>query len=657
MIKIRAKDLTIEEKAKLLIGKDFWRIDTLGGKIPDFLMNDGPVGIRQPRLSTNGVETVQPSIAYPSIQVLSQTWNEDLVYEMAKAIANDAIELETDIILAPGVNIKRLPHNGRNFEYVSEDPFLAGVMAKKYIEGIQDQKVGACLKHYAANNSEVSRNYKSMEIDERTLREIYLLPHEIATKAKPWLVMTAYNLVNGVRMSAHDKLYRILRNEFKFDGLIISDWGAVMNRTKSLKASLDLEMPYDKLHLEQLLDDIKNEKVDMEIVDASVNRIIDTAYKCEEMRKIRQINLSVEERYNIAEKVAEEGIVLLKNEDGALPLKKNEKVLVTGTAVDSYVFGGGSSQVTPREPFVKLIDSLKGEGLNVSYFRTMQFTAGAFTSITDLKGALNKIFIDDIDATIVTISQDNHAHSEFYNRQNLLLSNEQIDLIKEITYVSPKTIVVIYSGAPIEMNEWIDDVDAVLYVGYVGEKGNKAVAKILSGSVNPSGKLTETFPMFLEDVQAYHAYEDARVALYEEQLSVGYRQFVSENTPVLFPFGFGLSYSTFVYDNLKITKSGKEVDITLTLTNTSKIDGHEVAQVYVRERLPDVYRPLYELKGWKKVFLKAGETKTVSITLDQRSFSYYSLAHDDWHINENGQFSIYVSSSSIDIELFTHIKY
>ena len=657
MIKIRAKDLTIEEKAKLLIGKDFWRIDTLGGKIPDFLMNDGPVGIRQPRLSTNGVETVHPSIAYPTIQVLSKTWNEDLVKEMAKAIANDEIELETDIILAPGVNIKRLPHNGRNFEYVSEDPFLAGVMAKKYIEGIQDQKVGACLKHYAANNSEVSRNYKSMEIDERTLREIYLLPHEIATKAKPWLVMTAYNLVNGVRMSAHDKLYRILRNEFKFDGLIISDWGAVMNRTKSLKASLDLEMPYDKLHLEQLLDDIKNEKVDMEIVDASVNRIIDTAYKCEEMRKIRQINLSVEERYNIAEKVAEEGIVLLKNEDGALPLKKNEKVLVTGTAVDSYVFGGGSSQVTPREPFVKLIDSLKGEGLNVSYFRTMQFTAGAFTSITDLKGALNKIFIDDIDATIVTISQDNHAHSEFYNRQNLLLSNEQIDLIKEITYVSPKTIVVIYSGAPIEMNEWIDDVDAVLYVGYVGEKGNKAVAKILSGSVNPSGKLTETFPMFLEDVQAYHAYEDARVALYEEQLSVGYRQFVSENTPVLFPFGFGLSYSTFVYDNLKITKSGKEVDITLTLTNTSKIDGHEVAQVYVRERLPDVYRPLYELKGWKKVFLKAGETKTVSITLDQRSFSYYSLAHDDWHINENGQFSIYVSSSSIDIELFTHIKY
>lgn len=657
MKKINATQLTNEEKARLLIGKDFWRVDTLEGKVPDFLMNDGPSGIRQPLLSTNADKDVRSSISYPSLQVLSQTWNEKLAYTMGKALANDAMELGTDIILAPGVNIKRLPHNGRNFEYLSEDPLVAGVFAKHYIEGIQDQNVGACLKHYAANNSETSRMYQSMEIDERTMREIYLPPHEIALTAKPWLVMTSYNLVNGVRMSEHQKLYKTLREEFKFDGVIVSDWNAVKDRTASLNATLDLEMPHNAEHFTAFTRDINAGKVNVHKLDASVDRVINLAHCARDTRSLREITMDINARYRVAEQIVEEGIVLLKNENEALPLTTKEKVLVTGAATDWYVFGGGSSEVVPREPFIKLFDAMQIEKLRVSLHKTVEFNRGAHTSLGDLKGALNQIITEEIDTAVVTVTQDNHAHSESYNRQDLKLSAEQVMLIREIAAVAPKTIVIIYAGAPIEMHEWIDEVDAVLYVGYVGERGNKVIAKTLSGAINPSGKLTETFPLLLEDVDAVHAYEDARVSIYEEQLNVGYRQFVTFGTPTLFPFGHGLSYSLFKYHDLKLSREGENVIATFSITNISKISGQEVAQVYVSELTPNVYRPLYELKGWAKVSLAAGETKEVSVTLDKRSFSYFSVAHDAWHVTPNSTFVVYIGQSAENIVLEAKLTY
>lgn len=656
MKKLTINDLTVEQRAKLLIGKNFWHIEDFEGRLPIFMMSDGPVGLRHPRHATSGDQEIAPSIAYPSFEVLSQTWNLELAKKLGNAIANDCIDLDVDIILGPGVNIKRLPHNGRNFEYLSEDPLLAGVLAKEYIDGVQEKNVGACLKHYACNNSEVSRNFKSMDVSERALREIYLKPFEIATKAKPWTIMTAYNLVNGVRMSEHNKLYKILREEFCFDGLIISDWDAVMDRNKSLNAGLDIEMPFSKPHLDTFLADLHAGRVDVEKINESASRIIDFTYANLDHKALRKVDLTIDQRYEIAEQIAEQGIVLLKNDNNVLPLNKNKKILATGAGCHWYVFGGGSSEVTPLQPYIKLIDALKDEGLKPLEHQSIAFNRGANTCVTDLKGTLRKIINEEVETTILTITQDNHQHSEAYNRQDLKLSSEQVSAINEISKVSKKTVVVIYAGAPVEMKDWIDNVDAVLWVGYVGERGNKAIAKVLSGAVNPSGKTSETFPLSMEDVAAVNSYEDANVAVYQEDLNVGYRQFVTDGKPVQFPFGHGLSYSSFEYKDLKLTVRDGTVDVEFIITNTSNIDGFETAQIYVEELSPNTYRPRYELKAWKKVYIAANTSEIVKIKLDHQAFQYFSTAHDEWVINNDSDFAIMVGKSSANIVLQKSVR-
>lgn len=657
MKKINVEQLTNLEKAKLIIGKNNWHNEDLENKIPIFMMSDGPIGLRHPKDLNSCDNDIIPSIAYPSFEVLAQTWNLSLASKLGKAIANDCIDLNIDIILGPGVNIKRLPINGRNFEYLSEDPLVAGLFAKNYIEAVQKENVGACLKHYCCNNSESSRNYKSMDVSIRALREIYLKPFEIAAQAKPWEVMCAYNLVNGQRMSENTKLYDILRNEFGFNGLIVSDWGAVMDRKKSLDAGLDLEMPYNKEHLDTLLAQIQNNEVDIAKLNASAQRVIDLAFKAKETRKLRKNNLTIEERYDISKEISNEGIVLLKNDNHALPLNKNkEKILISGAPLNWYVFGGGSSEVTPLNPYVKLLDALKEEGFNVKATNAVAFNRGSNTCIDDLVGALNQTLLERPTTSIIAISQDNHAHTESYNRQNMLLSDEQVSMIHEISKISQKTIVIIYSGAPIEMQNWIDEVDAVLYVGYVGEKGNESIAQILSGKVNPSGKTSETFPLFMEDFDSIRAYEDARSAVYEEDLNVGYRQFVSDNTPVLFPFGYGLSYSEFIYKNLMVKKDGNVVKVDVDIENISDVDGKETVQIYVEELTRKTYRPKYELKAFDKVLIKAKETVHLNFILDEKAFKYYSTAYDAWHI-DHGLFKIMVGKSSAQIELEETIEY
>lgn len=657
MKKITAKELTNEEKARLVIGKNTWHNEDLGGKVPVFMMSDGPVGVRHPRDVNSATSDTAPSIAYPCFEALSQTWNLELANKLGKAIANDCMDLDIDVILGPGVNIKRLPINGRNFEYLSEDPLLAGLLAKSYIEGVQNENVGACLKHYCCNNTESSRNYKSMDVSTRALREIYLKPFEIASKAKPWEVMCSYNLVNGCRMSENKKLYNILRNEFGFDGLIVSDWGAVMDREKSLNAGLDLEMPYSKEHLDDLLNKIKEDQIDLDQLNTCAQRVIDFAFKAENTRPLRKKTLSTEDRYDIAREIANEGIVLLKNENNVLPLNpKEERLLVSGAPLNWYVYGGGSSEVTPLKEYVKLLDALKEEGFNAKGANALEFNRGPVSCVGNLVGALNQTIKENITTSIVTISQDNWEQSEGYNRQNLLLSNEQVSLIHEVAKVSKKTVVIIYAGAPIEMGEWIDEVDAVIWASYTGEKGNESIAKILSGKVNPSGKTSETFPLLLEDFDSINAYEDARSCVYEEDLNVGYRQFVTDNTPVLFPFGYGLSYSNFEYDNLKLSKEDKKVIVEFDVTNTSNIDGKEVAEVYVEDLTRVTYRPKYELKGFEKALIKAKQTKHFRIELGEDAFQYYSTSYDKWTVN-HGVFKIMVGKNCLDIELEENIEY
>ena len=639
------KNLTKEQKIKLLMGADFWTNYDADGQIYKFVVSDGPIGLRQPldRMTTEQQDCIK-SVAYPSFQMLSQTWDTDLAYKLGESLGNDCIEQNVDILLGPGVNIKRLPTNGRNFEYLSEDPYIAGTFAREYIKGVQSKHVGTSLKHFCCNNSEKSRHWASMEADERTLREIYLRPFEIACEAKPWTVMCSYNLVNGVRMSENAKLYGVLRKEFGFDGLIVSDWEAVKNSEASMNAGLSLEMPYNADHQQEML--AKADNLDPVRLDENAQRVLDLADRCEKESKLRKIDMKPEDRRAVALKIEEEGIVLLKN-DGVLPLHGG-KVIVTGAAARRYYFGGGSSNVYPEREFEPLEEAFKHEGVNAEYAESVCEVNGHQANLGNLKETVAKAAAAD--CTVLCVGEPNTCEYEGADRQQIKLCKEEEETIHALARASEKLIVVVYAGAAIDMSDWIDEADAIVWAGYGGEFVNKAVSEVLTGKVNPSGKLTETFPISLEDVPSENAYRDEAVMVYSEGLNVGYRYFDSFDVPVLFPFGFGLSYSVFRYNNLTVERVGESVKVRFEIENVSDVDGKEAAQVYVREITKEVYRPYQELKAFKKVFVKAHEKTTVELTLDRLVFAYYSVARDRWTVKP-GVFEIRVGASVNDIRL------
>ncbi len=642
------KKLTAIEKVRLVMGADFWSNDSLDGRLYKFVLSDGPVGLRHPRKGTQPDGGVVPSIAYPSSQVLSQTWNKEMAYSVGKAIANDCIEQDIDVILGPAVNIKRNPLCGRNFEYYSEDPYLAGTIAREYISGVQSMNVGTCLKHFCCNNMEFSRHWASMEVDERTLREIYLKPFEIACKAKPWTIMCSYNLVNGRRMSENEKLYDIAKNEFGFDGLIMSDWDAVKDPEASLNAGLSLEMPYNERHHNEMLKKAEDGLLDEEKLNTAAQEVIHLAEKCEEGKKNRKMDMSLEERRGIALKVEEEGIVLLKNKDNVLPLKQGKTVLVTGAPAFRYYYGGGSSNVTPELPFTPLADALKDEGVDAEYSESIWEVRHGLCDVGNVKHSLELAV--GADYTILAVGDPSDKETEAFDRQSMKLTNEEEIIIHEFAKVVKNLIIVIEAGAPIDMSSWIDEVSAVVYMGYGGEFGHKALSEVLTGKVNPSGKLSETFPIHLEDVPSFNSYHDGLVISYQEGLNVGYRYFETFDKPVLFSFGYGLSYSTFEYSNMEVEEKGDDYLVSFDIENTSSIDGKEIAQIYVSESVPEVYRPKLELKDYTKVFVKAHEKVRVSISLLRSAFSYYSVAYDSNRVKP-GTFEILVGKSSHDIVL------
>jgi len=643
------KKLTAEQKVKLVMGADFWTNYDLDGAIYKFVVSDGPIGLRQPldRTTTEQHDCIK-SVAYPSFQILSQTWDTELAYKLGYSLGNDCIEQKVDILLAPGVNIKRLPTCGRNFEYLSEDPFIAGTFAREYIKGVQEKHVGTALKHFCANNCERARHWVSSEVDERTLREIYLRPFEIALEAKPWTVMSSYNLVNGVRMSEHEKLYGVLRGTFGFDGLIMSDWEAVKDSEASLNAGLNWEMPYNEKHQKEML--AKAEKLDREKLDEGARRVIELAEKCGKESKLRKIDMTIEERRAVALKIEEEGIVLLKNE-GVLPLKGG-KTVVTGAAAWHYYYGGGSSNVFPEREFEPLETALKNEGVDAAYVESVWDVDGHQANLSNLKGAVRAAAVAEY--TVLCVGEPSTCEFESDDRQQIKLSKEEELAIHSLAQACDKLIVVVYAGAAIDMSDWIDEVDAVVWAGYGGEFVNKAVAEVLAGKVNPCGKLTETFPLSLEDVPAENAYSDEAVILYSEGLNVGYRYFDTFGVPVLFPFGYGLSYSEFNYSNLTVEKAGDKVNVGFDIENLSGVDGKEIAQVYVREITKEVYRPYKELKAFKKALIKAHGKERIELTLGRDAFAYYSVAKDKWTVH-GGVYEICVGASVDDIRLSTKI--
>jgi beta-glucosidase len=644
--------MTLEEKAALCTGASAWTtipIERLG--VPEMTVSDGPHGVRRvPDIESMALGSL-PATCFPTASCLASTWDVDLLRKMGEALAEECIALNVDVLLGPGANMKRSPLGGRNFEYYSEDPYLAGEMAASLINGVQSRGVGTSLKHYAANNQEFQRFSINVEVDERTLREIYLPAFEKAVKqAKPWTVMCAYNKLNGKYCSEHHYLLTdVLKNEWGFEGLIVSDWGAVRDRVASLKGGVDLEMPGpQERRVKVVVEAVRSGELDEAVLDESVRRILSIVFKAKETPK--NGTFDVDAHHELAHKIATEGMVLLKN-NGLLPLRDQQHIAVIGRSAETPHFqGGGSSHINPTKVAVP--------------FKELQAQAGD-AELTYAEGyptddSFRQDMIDQAvtharsaDVAVLYIALPTFKESEGYDRPDLDLTEQQVALIKAVAKVQPKTVVVLNNGAPVAMSDWIDGVAAVLEGWMMGQAGGVAIADVLFGEVNPCGKLAETFPVKLSDTPAHLNWPGgAGEVRYGEGLFIGYRYYDAKQMPVLFPFGYGLSYTTFAYSNAKVSsrtiKDADGVTVTVDVTNTGEFAGKEIVQVYVHDRKSGLLRPDKELKGFAKLELQPGETKSVSIQLDFRAFAYYHPEYKQW-ITEDGDFDILIAASAADV--------
>jgi beta-glucosidase len=644
--------MTLEEKAALCTGASAWTttpVERLG--IPQMIVSDGPHGVRRvPDVQSMGMKSL-PATCFPTASCTASTWDVELVRQMGIALAEECIALNVDVLLGPGINMKRSPLGGRNFEYFSEDPYLAGEIAASFINGVQSKGVGTSLKHYAVNNQEFQRFSISAEVDERTLREIYLPAFEKAVRqAQPWTVMCSYNKINGTFASEHHQLLtEILKNEWGFEGLIVSDWGAVRDRVAALKAGLDWEMPGpEDRRVNAVIEAVRSGELDEAVLNESVRRILRIVFNAKETPKVGTFDVDV--HHDLARKIATEGMVLLKN-DGLLPLNGQGHIAVIGRSAENPHFqGGGSSHINATKvsmPFKEL--QSRAENAELTYAEGYPADASFRQDLIDQAVTLAQA----ADVALLYIALPTFKESEGYDRQDLDLTEQQVTLIKAVSNVQPKTVVVLNNGAPVAMSEWIGSVSAVLEGWMMGQAGGSALADILFGRVNPSGKLAETFPLKLEDTPAHTNWPgNAGKVHYGEGLFIGYRYYDAKKMPVLFPFGHGLSYTTFEYSNANVSaKNFKDVDgvtVTVDVTNTGKRTGKEIVQVYVHDRKSGLVRPEKELKGFAKVELQPGETKSVSIPLDFRSFAYFHPRYKQW-ITEDGEFDLLIGASSADI--------
>lgn len=646
------QQLTLEEKAALCTGASAWTtvpVDRLG--IPELFMADGPHGVRRvPDIHALGAPSL-PATCFPTASCLASTWNGALIREVGEALGQEATALGVDVLLGPGVNMKRTPLCGRNFEYFSEDPFLAGELAASLIDGVQSTGVGTSLKHFAANNQEYQRFSINAVIDERTLREIYLTAFEtVVKKTRPWTVMCAYNKLNGSYCSEHHELLiDILKDEWGFKGLVMSDWGAVHDRVKSLQGGLDLEMPGPReRRVQAVIDAVRSGELDEAYLDEAVQRILTVVFKAKATPKGGGFDASA--HHALARRAAGEGIVLLKN-DGLLPLRSPQRIAVIGRAAQQPHFqGGGSSHIVPTQVDIP--------------FDELHKLAGA-AEITYCDGypagdSFDQALIDEAvqaaaaaEVALLYLALPHYKESESYDRPDLDLTLQQVALIQAVCAVQPQTAVILNNGSALAMSAWIDGAAAVLEAWMMGQAGGGAIADVLWGKVNPSGKLAETFPLREADTPAFINFPGGHGEVrYGEGLFIGYRYYDAKDQPVLFPFGHGLSYTTFAYSNPRVSAATfKDVDgltVSVDVTNAGSVAGQEIVQVYVHDRQAGLVRPLKELKGFAKIALQPGETRTVTITLDHRAFAYYHPAYKQW-ITESGEFELLIGASAADI--------
>lgn len=655
-IKELIAQMTLEEKASFCSGRDFWHLkglERLG--IPSIMITDGPHGLRKQVGDPTqiGLADTVPATCFPTASALAATWNRELIYEVGQALAEECKAEGVSVILGPGANIKRSPLCGRNFEYFSEDPYLSGEIAKSHINGVQSLGIGTSLKHYAVNNQEYRRMTINAVVDQRALREIYLAGFEVAvTGAQPWTVMGAYNQVNGSYVCEHPVLLgKILQEEWGYRGLAITDWGAMNQRVEALEAGLALEMPGPSPENDaKIIAAVRDGRLDEVFLDQTVEKILALIFKAQEATTEGH-TYDREAHHALARKAAGEGAVLLKNQDQILPLEKELRIALIGEmAREPRYQGAGSSLVNPsrldniHEEMVKIVGEDK-----ISYAPGYRLK-GLKVEPDLIEGAVAAA--READVVVICAGLPEKMEVEGLDRDHMCLPESHNRLIEAVAAEHDKVVVVLSNGSPLEM-PWIDQIQAVLE-GYLGgQAGAGAVADILFGVTNPSGKLAETFPLRLEDTPC-HAYFPGgpRTVEYRESLYVGYRFYDSVEKEVLFPFGHGLSYTNFDYSDLKlpadqITESEKLV-VSINVKNTGKLAGKEVVQLYVRPMNPSAFRPEKELKGFAKVDLQPGQEKQVQFELDRRAFAYFSTALGDWHV-ESGDYQILVGASSRDI--------
>jgi len=648
--------MTLEEKAALCSGLNFWYtkpIERLG--VPSLCVSDGPHGLRKhaPGKENAGLPQSVPATCFPTASAMANSWDTQLMRRIGEALGEECLAEHVDVLLGPGVNIKRSPLCGRNFEYFSEDPYLTGELAAAFIEGVQSKGVGTSLKHYAVNNQETLRLTIDAIVDERALREIYLPGFEKAVKrSKPWTVMCAYNSLNGTYCSEYKKLLTsILRDEWGYEGMVVSDWGAVNDRVQGLKAGLDLEMPGNGgVNDERIIAAVKDGTLDISALDTAVARIVSLIVKASNHRQ-KEYRYDRDAHHALAREAAAQSAVLLKNEDHTLSIKKDARIALIGAFAQNPRYqGNGSSLVNPTR-LETAYDAFKA--------RNMDFTYSPGYGMDTDKPNPNLIeeavrSAREADAAVVFAGLPRDYESEGFDRIHMDMPASHNELINAVADANPRTVVVLQNGAPVAM-PWIDSVKAVLACCLAGQAGGPAAVDVLTGDVNPSGKLAETYPIHLSNTPCYRYFpEGPRTVEYRESVYVGYRYYEAAKKEVLFPFGHGLSYTEFTYRDMKLSadriRDNESLEVSVTIENTGDVAGAEVVQLYVRDEESTVFRPEKELKGFAKVYLEPGEQKTVSFTLDKRAFAYYHTGISDWHV-ESGTFAILAGSSSARIHL------
>ena len=657
-------ELTLEEKAALCSGRDDWSTSPIERlDIPWIWVADGPHGLRRaPKTNVPGYGDQLPATCFPTASALAATWDLDLIHEVGVALGEECQALDVNVLLGPGVNIKRSVLGGRNFEFFSEDPVLSGELGAAFINGVQSQGVGTSLKHYVANNVETMRMWMNSDVDTRTLHEIYLTPFEIAVKkSQPWTVMACYNRVQGIYGTESPYLLtEILKDDWGFEGIVISDWFAVVDRVEGVKAGMHIEMPHVSAVNDSLIvEAVKNGSLDEVVLDELVKEILTIVLKAKSLEK-EGVDQYIEAHHQLARKASAEAITLLKNENNVLPVTKDKykKIAIIGefAAAPRYQ-GNGSSEVKPTQldNILDILEKEYGKGFKISYHQGYKLDDDDdFSLVEEAKVAAEKA-----DIALVFAGLPLHYESEGIDRKHIDMPASHNKLISEVAFVQENTVVVLTNGSAVAM-PWVGEVSGTVEAWLGGQAGAGGTVDVLFGKVNPSGKIAETFPVKLEDTPPFFNFpgEEGEV-LYGERMFVGYRYYDEKKIVPLFPFGFGLSDTTFEYSNL--TVSGKDItdaeglSVLVTIKNIGDVKGKEVVQLYVSDKESTLIRPKNELKKFVKVELEPGEEEVITFKLDGRDFSYFDSRRNMW-IAESGEFTINVAASSRDVRQSETIK-